>query len=407
MELVPDECYYSGMNSEKPQFDRILNLKLPVGQSAFLWGARNTGKSAFLKAAYPDSVHYDLLKSDVYLQFLKMPYTFREEVLALPDEKLSYPIIIDEIQKIPSLLDEIHWLIENTKAYFIMSGSSARKLKRGAANLLGGRAWRHHFYPLVYPEIPDFDLLQALNNGLIPAHYLSTYPERDITSYIINYLKEEVMEEGLTRNLPAFARFLDAVAYSHGGLINYTNIARDCAVDAKTVKEYFQILIDTLIGYNLEPLVNRDTRDVISATPKFYLFDVGVASHLANRKLVELKGSMAGDAFEHYILMELMAYRGINQYDYAINYWRTKSFLEVDFILNKNEIAVEVKISDRIDKTDIKGLLSFVERYQPKKAYVVCQVPRPRKIAVTNGTDIYIVPWKIFIKDLWSGKIIK
>ncbi len=387
-------------------FKRLLQLDLPRGQSAFLWGPRNTGKSAFLKASYPDSIHYDLLKSDVYLQLLKTPHTFREEILALPEEKLENPIIIDEIQKIPLLLDEIHWLIENSDAYFIMSGSSARKLKKGAANLLGGRAWRYHFYPLVYPEIPDFNLLRAFNNGLVPVHYTSSRPEQHMTSYVMNYLKEEVMEEGLTRNLPAFARFLDAVAYSHGELINYRNIARDCAVDSKTVKEYFQILIDTLIGTYLEPLNHRDTRNVISSTPKFYLFDVGIANHLAKKKIVELKGTHAGDAFEHYILMELLAYRGINQLDYPINYWRTKSHLEVDFVLNKNEVAIEAKISNRIDKTDIKGLISFSENYRPRKAIVVSQVQRARKMTVVNGTDILIIPWNQFLEELWSGKII-
>lgn len=226
-----------GVNSEN--FKRLLGLNLPFGQSTFLWGPCNTGKSTFLRSSYPNSVRYNLLKSDVYLQLLKAPHTFREEILALPKEKLQSPVIIDEIQKIPLLLDEIHWLIENSDAHFIMSGSSARKLKKGAANLLGGRAWRYHFYPLTYPEIPDFNLLRALNHGLIPSHYTSSHLKQHITSYVINYLKEEVMEEGLTRNLPAFARFLDALAYSHGELLNYSNISRDCAVDAKNSKRVF------------------------------------------------------------------------------------------------------------------------------------------------------------------------
>jgi len=196
------------------------------------------------------------------------------------------------------------------------------------------------------------------------------------------------------------------VAYSHGELINYRNIARDCAVDSKTVKEYFQILIDTLIGTYLEPLNHRDTRNVISSTPKFYLFDVGIANHLAKKKVIELKGTHAGDAFEHYILMELLAYRGINQFDYPINYWRTKSHLEVDFVLNRNEVAIEAKISNRIDKTDIKGLISFAERYRPRKAIVVSQVQRARKMTVVNGTDILIIPWNQFLEELWEGKII-
>lgn len=395
------------MSSEKVHFDRLLKLDLPQGQSAFLWGARKTGKSTFLSNHYANSVRYDLLKTDLYLQLLKHPHELREEILELEKNELKNPIIIDEIQKIPALLDEIHWLIENTDAYFILCGSSARKLKRGAANLLGGRAWRFTFYPLTFPEINDFDLLRALNNGLVPSHYLSGNPTRSLKSYIEDYLKEEIIAEGLTQNLPAFARFLDSVGFSQGEMTNYTNIASDCAVDAKTVKAYYQILIDTLIGYNIFPYTNSKTRDVITSTPKFYLFDVGVANYLSKRKITQLKGADAGAAFEHFILMELIAYRGISEQIFEICYWRTKSHLEVDFILGNAEVAIEVKIKNQISKSDLKGLIAFNTTHQPKASYLVCNVPRKRKIVVDNGTDITVIPWEDFLNMLWDQKIIE
>jgi predicted AAA+ superfamily ATPase len=394
------------MISVKTIIQRLFNLELPQGQSAFLWGARKTGKSTYLKMHFPEAVCYDLLKSDLYLRLLKEPHQLREEVLAMNEDVLKHPIIVDEVQKVPELLNEIHWLIENTSAYFILCGSSARKLKRGAANLLGGRAWRFTFYPLVYPEIEDFDLLKALNNGLVPSHYLATHPERSLEAYILDYLKEEIFEEGLAQNLPAFARFFDAVGYSQGELTNFTNISRDCGVDAKTIKAYYEILVDTLIGYFIWPYTDSKTRDTIIATPKFYMFDVGVANHLAKRIITELKGAQAGAAFEHYILMELIAFKGLRERNFDIAFWRTKSGHEVDFILGNGEIAIEVKITDRIDRSDLKGLLAFSKTYKPKMAYLVCRIPRARKIIVEDGTDITAIPWHEFLKLLWDDKII-
>jgi len=214
------------------------------------------------------------------------------------------------------------------------------------------------------------------------------------------------MEEGLIRNLPAFARFLDAVAFTHGEMVNHSNIARDCGVDSKTVKEYYQILVDTLIGYYLEPFYHRNTRDIISSTPKFYLFDTGVANFLAKTKMQALKGKAAGGAFEHYILMELMAYRSLRDSEFPINYWRVKDSLEVDFILAEGKVAIEAKITDKVDRSHLKGLLAFIEYHQPEKAILVCNVPRKRIIKVENGTDIQVIPWKEFLEDLWAEKIL-
>ncbi len=248
---------------------RLLHMDLPAGQSAFLWGARQTGKSAYLKRHFSTSVYYDLLDSHEIVRLTKTPSLLREEVLDLDKTKLSQPIIIDEIQKVPSLLNEVHWLIENTTAQFILCGSSARKLKTQSTNLLGGRAWVYHFYPLTYKEIPDFDLLTALQQGLIPKHYLSEarYLSNHLQAYIDVYLTDEIRNEGLVRNLAGFARFLDVAGISNGEMINATNIAADCGVDRTTVQGYFQILRDTLLCYFVYPYRKRVKRNLISATP--------------------------------------------------------------------------------------------------------------------------------------------
>lgn len=386
------------------EFKRLLKMKLPRRQSAFLLGARKTGKSTYLKDHFPDSIKYDLLKTDELARLLASPHLLREEVSALSANELKNPIIIDEVQKAPALLNEIHWLIENMQASFILCGSSARKLKRGAANLLGGRAWRFQFYPLVFPEIPDFDLLRAFKHGLLPANYLSHYPDRMLRAYVGDYLAEEIQAEGLVRNLPSFAKFIDLMGYTNAQMLNYSNIARDVGVDAKTIKEYYQILVDTLIGYYVEPFNKKIKRDLIQSTPKFYLFDVGIANYLQHRTVNILKGEEAGASLEHYILMELQAYYGLRELDSPINYWRTKSGLEVDFILDRGKTAVEVKINANVEASDIKGLISFCEDYQPKHAIVVCMAPKKRIITTVGNTQIEILPWQEFLKNLWDDR---
>ncbi|MBS0656341.1 MAG: ATP-binding protein [Verrucomicrobia bacterium] len=386
---------------------RYLNLQLPLGQSIFLWGPRNSGKSTYLRESFPDSVYYDLLQTDLFLTLLKEPFKLREEILQLPSEALQNPIIIDEIQKVPLLLNEVHWLIENHKpCHFILCGSSARKLRAAGTHLLAGRAWSSHFYPLVYSEIDNFSLLRALTHGLLPTSYFSHQPRRFLKAYIQDYLIEEIQKEGLVRNLAGFSRFLDAMALGHGEMTNYVNVARDCGVDAKTVKEYYDILVDTLVGYRLEPFHKLGKRDVITSTPKFYLFDVGVAGFLMNRSIEVLKGKEAGAAFEHWILTELIAYRGLHDLDFPISYWRTKSDLEVDFILGNGQVAIEVKISSKVAKSDLKGLEAFIEEHHPQQAYCVSLAPRARKLSLSNGSHITELPWQEFIKKLWNKEII-
>ncbi len=285
-----------------------------------------------------------------------------------------------------------------------MCGSSARKLKKTHANMLGGRAWRYELHPLTYNELgSSFDLLKALNRGLIPTHYLEENFQRELRAYVQDYLREEVQMEGLTRNLPAFAKFLDSVSFSLGELVNYANVARDCGVDAKTVAEYYQILQDTLLGSMLMPFRKERNRQIITKTPKFYLFDVGVANYLSRRVISINKGDEFGRAFEHFIFMELGAYRSYYEKEDPLYYWRTKNNQEVDFILEtqKGLIAIEVKGASRIDRHDLVGLNAFIEEHHPYKALVVCQEAKRRKL---EG-DIEVVPWREFLKELWDNAI--
>ena len=307
------------------------------------------------------------------------------------------------MQKVPAILDEVHRLIEEDGLSFVLCGSSARKLRRGGANLLGGRAWRYSLHPLTRPEVPEFDLLRALNRGLIPAHYDSSGPRRTLAGYVDDYLKEEVFEEGLTRNAPAFARFFEALSFSHGELVNYSNVARDCGVTSKTVKEYFRILVDTLLGVLVEPFGRRRSRAVITKAPKFYLFDVGVAGHVTGRRIERAAGPEFGRALEHFILMEIMAYRAYRQRDFPVRFWRTKSGLECDFVLGRDGgVAIEVKGSGRVGRRELRGVRAFVDEHGPRHAMVVCNESAPRR----TEDGILILPWERFLGRLWGGGVV-
>ncbi|WP_016775883.1 ATP-binding protein [Anaerophaga thermohalophila] len=367
-------------------------------ESFFLWGARQTGKSTLLKNMYPDSLWFDLLQTDVFERLYREPAQLREIVMA---SDLSTPVVIDEIQKIPALLDEIHWLIENNKTQFILSGSSPRKILSSKANLLGGRALRYELYPLVSSEIPDFDLMRALNHGLLPRHYLSDHPERLISAYIGNYLQDEIMAEARIRKVSTFSRFLETAAFSNGEMVNYSKIASECGVSAPTIREYFQILEDTLTGSFLPSFQKRPKRRVIHA-PKFYFFDVGIVNYLLRRGEIKPRSEMFGNAFEHFIYQEIRAHRHYSGIEYPVYYWRTASQIEIDFVLGDHEIAIEVKSTDNAGKRHIKGLQYFEDEYNVRQSILVSNDPFPRKI----GT-ISILPWKIFLQKLWNGELIK
>jgi len=364
--------------------------------SLFLWGARQTGKSTLLKALFPNALWFDLLQSDLYERLSKNPSILRETILAKTE---SETVIIDEIQRIPELLNEVHWLMTNERKKFVLSGSSARKILRGGYNLLGGRALRYELYPLVSSEIPDFDLVRALNNGLLPRHYLATNAKKLLSAYIGNYLKDEIAAEAKIRNIQSFSKFLEAAAFSNGEMVTYANIAADCGVSAPTVKEYFQILEDTLIGRFVQAYQKKPKRRVITA-PKFYFFDVGIVNHLLKRGKIEFGTEIFGNAFEHFIYHEIYAHSQYSGLEYPISYWRTASQIEVDFILGDNEVAVEVKSTTNVSSRHLSGLKQFAEEYKTKHLILVCNEPMPRLI-----DNILVLPWKDFLQKLWANEL--
>lgn len=365
-------------------------------QSIFFWGARQTGKSTLLKILFPEALVFDLLLSDLYTRLLNNPEYLRETILMQPDKI----VVVDEIQRIPILLNEIHWLIVNHNIQFVLSGSSPRKILRSGENLLGGRALKYSLFPLSYSEIPNFDLLRALNHGLLPRHYLSDNPKRLLASYIGNYLQDEIVAEAKIRNVSVFSKFLHTAAFSHGEMVNYTTIASDCGVSSVTIKEYFQILEDTLIAYFVPVYQKKPKRRVIKA-PKFYFFDLGIVNSLLHRGKIEKGSELFGNVFESFIFQELIAHRHYSGLEYSISYWRTASQLEVDFILGANEVALEIKSSSNINSKHLTGLKAFMDEYDVRKAIVVCTEPLPRLVG-----NIHILPWKEFLEMLWKGEII-
>ena len=367
-------------------------------ESAFLWGARQTGKSTLLKILYPDSLYFDLLLSEEYNRFIGNEGLLRQIV---ESSVKKGPVIIDEIQRIPQLLNEVHWLIVNKNIQFILSGSSPRKILKSGGNLLGGRAIRYELFPLSYSEIDDFDLIHALNYGLLPRHYLSKNPQRLINAYIGSFLKDEIAKEANIRNIPSFSKFLEVASFSNGEIVNYANIATDCGVSAPTVKEYFQILEDTLVGRFIPSFQKKPKRRVI-LSPKFYFFDMGIANNLMKRGEIKYGSDTFGHAFEHFIFNELIAHRHYSGIDYQLSYWRTASQYEVDFILGNNEIAIEVKSTEQASSKHFKGLKAFSEEYKAKRLIVVSNDKYYRRV-----NTIEIFPWVDFLNQLWAGGIIK
>ncbi len=342
----------------------------------------------------PDGLVIDLLKTDVYADYVSRPALLREKY-----QDHQGLIVIDEIQKVPALLDEVHWLIENKGRAFLMTGSSARKLRRGTANLLGGRAWRKLMLPLSKMELDHFDLEKVMTSGLLPPHLLSSSPTEDLRAYVADYLSEEIAAEAAVQNMPSFREFLRVAAISNGELINYVNIGRESGVSHRTVRAYFDILEDTYLSFRLPPWKKSKNRRMI-LTEKFYLFDVGVANFLAMRS--PRIGSMEfGKSLEHYILMEIRAYQSYRKPEMPLSFWRTSTGQEVDFVLGDREVALEIKGSSRVHESDLRSLLSMKEDGTVKKMMVVCLEKEPRKI----HPYVEVVPWADFINRLWAGQI--
>ena len=378
------------------EYDRMQKILDIQDDSVFLWGARQVGKSTLVKKLFPDAKVYDLLKSDEYSRLLRKPQLLREELISYDETKI---VIIDEIQKIPSLLDEVHWLIVNRGIRFILCGSSARKLKRVGTNLLGGRALPVMLFPFVSAEISDFNLFRAINNGMIPRHYMVQNPQKRLEAYIGVYLKEEIQEEAVVRQLSSFNRFLDVAAQCDGEMINYTNIAQDCGVSATTIKEYFNILEQTLIGYMIPAFTLSKKRRAIT-TKKFYYFDVGVVNYLLNRSNLQPGSIDFGHAFEHFMIQEIVAYLSYYEKREKLSYWRTANGYEVDAIIGDARVAIEFKSSEEVQSKHTKGLKAFEEDFPDARKIIVSLDCNKR---ILNGIEV--IPALEFLQMLWNGDI--
>lgn len=375
---------------------RYLQLENELDSSIFLFGARQTGKSTILRTQLDKAVYIDLLDSELLMRFRSNPSLLYQ---MLQDKDANTIVVIDEIPEVPELLNEVHRLISEKGIKFVLCGSSARKLKRKGYNTLGGRAYPCYFFPLVSAEIPDFDLNKALLHGLLPTHYFAKNPQRLLAAYIDVYLKEELLQESIVRQLGSFQRFLEVAALSNGEMINYSNIAADCGIKTHTVRAYFDILVDTLIGYRIPAYTKVLKRRLVHA-PKFYFFDVALPHYLLNRTSLAQGTIEYGHAFEHFIIQELVAYIGYNHKSEKLSYWRTQTGVEVDAVIGDAKVAIEIKSTDNIQNKHLKGLKSFVSDYPGARPIVVSLDKITRKIDDINVYYVYD-----FLSALWKGEI--
>lgn len=378
-------------------YRRIFDIENRLDEAMFLFGGRQTGKSTLLKERFPKAVYIDLLKSDVRNRFKQHPEEFRESLLRYPPETL---VIVDEIQKVPELLDEVHWLMVEKGLWFILSGSSARKIKKSGANNLGGRAIPETLFPLVSAEIPDFDLERAVQNGMIPRHYAVANARNRMRAYIDLYLKEEIIEDALVQNADEFIRFMEVAAIMDGEILNYENVASDCEVSANTVKAYYKILVDTLLGFEV-PAYRKVIKRKLYKAPRFYYFDVGIANHLTKRYHLAPRTPEYGHAFEHLIMQEIAAYLGYTNSDEELTYWHTYENLEVDAVIGDARVAIEIKSKEHIDHDDKKGVTEFAKEHPDTRQIIVS---RDRISRRSGDVDLYYVT--DFFKALWTGEII-
>lgn len=365
-------------------------------KSHFLFGPRGTGKSTLIRKTLAKRFQIiDLLDSKTRLRLLQNPSELESII------KIDHMdgVVIDEIQKVPELLDEVHRLIESKRIRFLLTGSSARKLKRTAANLLGGRARLAQLFPLTYVEIPNFDLLRYLTFGGLPAVLMSDEPFEDLMGYVNTYLSEEIEQEAQVRQLGKFARFLKSAALSNTQQINYANIASDAMVSESTVRGHYQVLKDTLIGDLLEPWRESKKRKAIQ-TPKFYFFDTGVANAIVGKSILSPHSDDFGRAFEHFMYMELQAAISYQRKHIPLLYWRSVNKQEVDFVIG-DKVAIEIKAKQRATLRDTVGLQAIQEEKVFKKFFLVSQDPQQR---IENG--IVFIHWEAFLKELWSGEIL-
>lgn len=377
---------------------RLLDENALTVDSTFLFGARQTGKTTLLLELFPDARFYDLLESNTFERLQRNPSLLRQDLEMCDSNTL---VIIDEVQSLPVLLNEVQWLMVRKGIRFILSGSSARKLKRGGANMLGGRAMQTDLYPLVSAEIPDFDLIRAVNQGMIPRHYLADSDRywQMLQAYVAVYLREEIKAEALVRNLSTFTRFLEVAALTDGEMVNYSNIAQDCGVDSKTVAGYFSILEETLIGYMI-PAFSKVVKRKLRQAPRFYYFDVAIPNYLLGRRSLTPGSSDFGHAFEHLVVQEIVAYLGYHRMLESLSYWHTYSDYEVDAVLGDAEVAIEIKSTSEVQSRHLRGLKAFNEEHPQCRLMAVSLDPVPRLF-----NDVEIWPVKVFLEKLWSGEI--
>ena len=370
---------------------RLLELPpLLEKKSHFLLGPRQTGKTTLIRNTLPRVRTYDLLDSSVYLKLSQNPERLEQELE--PEDRV---VAIDEIQRLPHLLNEVHRLIESRGIRFLLTGSSARKLRRGGVNLLGGRARTRYLHPLVHPELGrGFQLERAIERGLLPSIYFSDDPRADLEAHVGSYLQQEIMAEGATRNIPAFSRFLKVASFCNGTAVNFTEVANDAQVARTTVYEYFDILRDTLVLLEL-PAWRKSRKRKPLASSKYYFFDVGVVSAIQGRAFVRGTPEF-GEGFETYLMHELASYR-----DYVsgepLSYWRSTSGFEVDFIIG-DHTAVEAKAKNNVTASDLKSLRALAEEELLRDYICVSLDSRKR-----TSDGITILPWRQFLEQLWQG----
>ena len=361
-------------------------------KSCFLFGPRQTGKSTLIRQQLADCPVYDLLDQTLYLRLSQNPALIREALT--PETTL---VVIDEIQRLPELLNEVHLMIEQHGVRFLLTGSSARSLRRKGINLLGGRARSRALHPFTRHELgAHFDLHRGLEHGLLPPIYFSDAPKEDLAAYSGDYLKEEVAAQVVVRNVGAFSRFLRAAALAHGQMINFANFANDAQIPASTARAYYDILKDTFIAHELPAVTETRKRKAVS-TSKYYLFDIGLARHLQGRRGLAPGTPEYGEAFESFIHQEITAYCSYNVVDPPA-YWRSKSGFEVDFVFQK--LAVEVKAKVNVSARDLRGLNALREEGITKHHLLVCMEPMRR---VVDGIEI--VPWEVFLDELWRHEL--
>ena len=348
-------------------YSRILSP--PKNKSFFLFGPRGTGKTTWVKSAFPEAIFIDLLESEIYNDLLANPQRLETFI---PKDFKNW-VIIDEVQRVPELLNEIHRLIEKKQCVFVLTGSSARALRKKGVNLLAGRALTYSFHQLTAIELAkDFNLAHSLKFGQLPCVYTEKDPKAYLESYVKTYLREEIQQEGLTRNLNAFSRFLEAASFSQGSVLNTSGVARECAVERKVVENYFSILEDLLIGCRLPVFTKKAKRRMVSHH-KFYFFDVGVYRAIRPSGPLDMPEEMEGVAFETLVFQELRAINDYLRLGYELYYWHTSNQVEVDFVLygNKGLKAFEVKRTSRLQENMLRGLKAFLKDYPSAKAYLI------------------------------------